>query len=75
MTDRKIIPFYRAQPRLVRPAPDRLHREVADMDAFLNRPVRKPEPSRGNRLTATIAFWVVGLTGAYFVGRYLAVLL
>lgn len=25
--------------------------------------------NRGNSITATIAFWVVGLTGAYFLGR------
>lgn len=35
------IPLHRAKPRLVRPAPERLHREVADMDAWLNRR-RKP---------------------------------
>jgi hypothetical protein len=51
--------------RIIRPAPPEIILEAERADQELNR-------SRGNSITATIAFWVVGLTGAYFLGRLLA---
>ena len=57
-------------PRLIRPAPDRLHREVADMDAWLNRrrPVHRRE--RLKRFIGTFALCLVGFLAIYFLFQW-----
>lgn len=62
--------LHRAKPRLIRPAPDHIQRQADALDAYLNRPVRKPEPSRGERITGAIAIALVGITAGYFAGHF-----
>ena len=57
------IPFPRAKPRLIRPAPERVQREVADVDEWLNRPKRKPEP-----IPTKLSDFALGAAWGFLVG-------
>ena len=59
----KVVQLHRAKPRLIRPAPDRLKREVADMDAWPNRPKRKPEP-----IPTKLSDFALGAAWGFLVG-------
>lgn len=68
--------LHRARPplRVIRRAPDHIQRQADAIDDYLNRPVRKPEPSRGERITGRIAIALVGITAGYFAGHFWNVL-
>lgn len=55
--------IHRAKPRLVRKAPDLIQRQADAIDAYLNRPARKPEP-----IETTLSDFAAGAAAGFLVG-------